>query len=67
SSGTTTSTGGTSSGLIGSTGGASSSGGIVAPGVPEPGVWAMMIIGFGMVGGALRRRGRAARRAVTAG
>ena len=30
---------------------------IVNPGgVPEPATWAMMIIGFGMVGGALRRR-----------
>lgn len=26
------------------------------PGVPEPATWAMMIIGFGAVGGALRRR-----------
>lgn len=26
-------------------------------GVPEPGTWAMMILGFGFVGGALRRRG----------
>jgi hypothetical protein len=25
--------------------------------VPEPATWAMMIIGFGMIGGALRRRG----------
>jgi hypothetical protein len=24
--------------------------------VPEPATWAMMIVGFGMVGGALRRR-----------
>jgi hypothetical protein len=28
------------------------------PGVPEPGTWAMMIIGFGMLGGLLRRRRR---------
>jgi len=28
-------------------------------GVPEPGTWAMMILGFGFVGGALRRRGKA--------
>ena len=27
-------------------------------GVPEPGTWAMMILGFGFVGGALRRRGK---------
>jgi hypothetical protein len=26
--------------------------------VPEPSTWAMMILGFGMVGGALRRRGK---------
>jgi hypothetical protein len=25
-------------------------------GVPEPATWAMMILGFGVVGGALRRR-----------
>ncbi|MBM6577743.1 PEP-CTERM sorting domain-containing protein [Microvirga sp. SRT01] len=24
--------------------------------VPEPSTWAMMIVGFGMVGGAMRRR-----------
>lgn len=30
----------------------------VAP-VPEPGIWAMMLIGFGAMGFALRRRGRA--------
>lgn len=30
---------------------------IVVPGaVPEPATWAMMIVGFGMVGGVLRRR-----------
>jgi len=29
-----------------------------APGVPEPASWAMMIAGFGMVGGALRARAR---------
>jgi hypothetical protein len=27
-------------------------------GVPEPGTWALMILGFGLVGGALRRRQR---------
>lgn len=26
------------------------------PAVPEPGTWALMILGFGLVGGALRRR-----------
>ena len=31
-----------------------------APGVPEPAVWAMMIGGFGLVGGAMRRRSTAA-------
>ncbi len=29
---------------------------IVTPGVPEPATWAMMIVGFGAVGGAMRRR-----------
>jgi hypothetical protein len=29
--------------------------------VPEPATWAMMIIGFGVAGGALRRRPAAAR------
>lgn len=28
----------------------------VTPGVPEPGTWAMMIAGFGMVGAAMRNR-----------
>lgn len=28
----------------------------VAPGVPEPSTWALLILGFGAVGGALRRR-----------
>lgn len=28
------------------------------PGVPEPATWAMMTLGFGMLGGALRRRAR---------
>lgn len=31
----------------------------VAAGVPEPGVWALMITGFGLTGSALRRRGLA--------
>jgi hypothetical protein len=30
---------------------------------PEPGVWAMMILGFGLVGGAARRRTGPARTA----
>lgn len=30
--------------------------GLRAPPVPEPSTWAMMILGFGLVGGALRRR-----------
>jgi hypothetical protein len=30
--------------------------GNVVPGVPEPGTWAVMIIGFGVIGSALRRR-----------
>ena len=30
----------------------------VGPGVPEPATWAMMILGFGMAGGAMRRRRR---------
>ena len=33
----------------------------VTPGVPEPATWAMMIVGFGMVGGAMRIRVRARR------
>jgi hypothetical protein len=32
----------------------------VSMAAPEPGVWAMMIAGLGMVGSALRRRRRAA-------
>lgn len=36
------------------------------PGVPEPGTWAMMILGFGFVAGATRRRA-ATLRAVAAG
>ena len=31
-----------------------------APGVPEPATWAMMVIGFGALGAALRRRSRPA-------
>ena len=33
--------------------------GITAAAVPEPGVWAMLISGFGMIGTAMRRRTRA--------
>ena len=29
---------------------------VVTSGVPEPATWAMMIVGFGLVGGAMRRR-----------
>lgn len=32
--------------------------GITAYAVPEPATWAMMIIGFGAIGGAMRRRGQ---------
>jgi len=32
------------------------SGGFAAAGVPEPATWGMMILGFGAIGGALRRR-----------
>ncbi len=63
-----TSTGGTSSGSPGggtigtgsSSGGSSSggsSGGVPAL-VPEPDVWAMLILGFGLIGGLLRRSRR---------
>jgi PEP-CTERM motif/Metallo-peptidase family M12B Reprolysin-like len=31
---------------------------ITAPAVPEPSTWAMMLFGFGMIGGLLRRRDR---------
>lgn len=30
----------------------------VIPGVPEPGTWTIMVVGFGMVGAAVRRTGR---------
>lgn len=37
------------------------SGGTVIPGaVPEPGAWALMILGFGLAGGSLRRQARPA-------
>lgn len=32
---------------------------VFVPSVPEPGTWALMVAGFGMVGGAIRRRRRA--------
>lgn len=32
-----------------------------APAVPEPGTWAMMIVGFGLAGSAMRRRHKQAR------
>ena len=35
----------------------------VPPAVPEPATWAMMIAGFGLVGGAMRRRSTATARA----
>jgi hypothetical protein len=35
--------------------------GIAVQAVPEPGTWAMMILGFGAVGGAMRRRSASAR------
>ena len=35
---------------------------LVSPGVPEPATWGLMLIGLGLAGGGLRRRGR-----VTAG
>ena len=35
---------------------------LAASAVPEPSTWAMMICGFGLVGGAMRRRGRQALR-----
>lgn len=34
--------------------------------VPEPSAWALMILGFGLVGGALRKNGRSRRRAAIA-
>ena len=38
-----------------------------APAVPEPMTWAMMALGFGVVGGAMRARRRSAAAAVLAG
>lgn len=34
--------------------------------IPEPGTWAMLIAGFGLIGAAQRRRRRIARRSITA-
>ena len=36
-------------------------GGMVTPGIPEPSVWAMLILGMGAVGGAMRRRKQSVR------
>lgn len=36
-------------------------GGMVTPGVPEPGTWALLILGFGSIGAAMRRRSQAVR------
>jgi hypothetical protein len=40
--------------------------GQLTPGVPEPGTWAMMLLGFGAIGSALRARRRTPRRLATA-
>ncbi|QGN56117.1 PEPxxWA-CTERM sorting domain-containing protein [Novosphingobium sp. Gsoil 351] len=34
----------------------------VSAAVPEPATWAMMLIGFGFIGGAMRSRGKVRRR-----
>ena len=39
--------------------------GIAIQSVPEPATWAMMILGFGLVGGAMRRRASISRAART--
>ncbi|MBO9499932.1 MAG: PEPxxWA-CTERM sorting domain-containing protein [Novosphingobium sp.] len=39
---------------------------VASPSVPEPATWAMLLAGFGLVGGALRRRGFERRRVVVA-
>ena len=55
-------------GLIGGGGpggGGGGGGGGQIPGIPEPSTWAMLILGFFGVGGAMRRRRRAARVAKT--
>lgn len=45
-------------GTFGIIDGSTFSGLAFAPAVPEPGTWSMMILGFGMIGGALRYRRR---------
>lgn len=54
---------GGSSGGTGSSGGGSSGGGDTPPvsAVPEPATWAMMILGFGLLGGSMRRQSRKVR------
>ncbi len=55
------------SGSVGGTGGpVNIGGGTVTGAVPEPSLWVMMIGGFGMVGGFMRRRSKAALGAVLA-
>lgn len=39
---------------------------LAAAGVPEPSAWALLILGFGLVGGALRKNGRQRQRAAIA-
>lgn len=39
---------------------------LAVAGVPEPSAWALMILGFGLVGGVLRKNGRIRRRAAIA-
>jgi hypothetical protein len=39
---------------------------LAAAGVPEPSAWALLILGFGLVGGALRKKGHTRRRATAA-
>lgn len=39
---------------------------LAAAGVPEPSAWALLILGFGAVGGALRKNGRGRRQTATA-
>lgn len=37
----------------------------ITPGVPEPATWAMMLLGFGVVGGAMRSRAKSMKRKVS--
>jgi hypothetical protein len=46
-------------GISVSIGNATFQGHLDAPAIPEPATWGMMILGFGAVGGMMRRRGRA--------